>query len=338
MTGETMLNANPVPTINEGFTQGGDLTLRSTDGIEFNVHSILLSLASPVFSELLQMGGKNQVIQFSENAEALALMLKFVYPTSTPVVPSMDVLNVGIRVAIKYQLNSMKTRLREQLVLVDSPVSIYSNPLGALYVASTHGFTAEAQLAAGLASKQYDFGKGEDFGTILDAAPILSMTTLVKFAGIPLAKTRVLMDVLFHFERSPMTLYGNSDLINALLCRHCKGIYRRAKRQSAPEWQSRWAHWIFEQVKDRPFTEWKSYFSHSNFNRSFYQPNLPANFCSYEFCNHVPTCECANMINHSAAKFQSWADGVYSCLKSQLAFVAELEDQVQNTDSGPKKA
>ncbi|KDN40282.1 hypothetical protein RSAG8_08192, partial [Rhizoctonia solani AG-8 WAC10335] len=44
----------------------------------------------------------------------------------------------------------------------------------------------------------------------------------------------------------------SSDGIDTLLCNHCKGIYRRARRQSAPEWQARWAHWIFEQVKDRP--------------------------------------------------------------------------------------
>ncbi|KEP48236.1 BTB/POZ domain protein [Rhizoctonia solani 123E] len=335
------MTADSIPTVNEGFTRGGDLTLRSTDGIQFSVHSILLSLASPVLSELFQNGNKNQVIQFSENAEVLALMLKFVYPTSTPAVSTMSLLNDGIRVANKYQIESMKTRLREQLVLVDSPVSVYSNPLGVLYIASTHGFTAEAGLAASLASEQCDFGKGDDLKKVLDAAPIVHLipaaTALIKLTGIPLVKTRALMDVLYHFERSPMTLYNDSTLIGALLCRHCQGIYGRAKRQILCEWQARWAHWIFEQVRDRPFAEWKAYFSHSNFNGSFYQPHMPASFCSYGYCEHVPTCECANRVNQSAAEFQAWADGVYGCLKSRLTFVAELEAQIHNPETDPKR-
>ncbi|CAE6472109.1 unnamed protein product [Rhizoctonia solani] len=326
------MTGNPIPNINQGFTQGGDLTLRSTDGVDFNVHSILLSLASPVFSEILQIGNNNQVIQFGENAEVLALMLKFVYPTSTPTVSTMNLLNDGMRVAGKYQIASMKTRLREQLVLVDSPVSVYSNPLGVLYVASTHGFAAEAELAASLVSKQCDFEKGKGLKEVLDAAPMPATTTLVKLAGIPLIKISALIDILFHFERVPMALY-NSDLVNTLLCRHCRGIYRRARRQSAPEWQARWAHWIFEQVKNRPFAEWKQYFGHSNFNRSFYRHDLPANFCSYEFCNAVPTCECADVVNRSEAKFQRWADEVYVYLKSQLSLIEELEAQTDN--SGP---
>ncbi|CAE6465421.1 unnamed protein product [Rhizoctonia solani] len=331
------MTGDPMPAINTGFTQGGDLTLRSTDGIEFNVHSVLLSLASPVFSEILQIGNQNQVIQFSENAQVLALMLKFVYPTSTPPVSTIDLLNDGIRVANKYQIESMKTRLREQLVLVDSPVSVYSNPVGVLYVASIYGFAAEARLAASIASKQWDFDKGEGLKAVLDAAPIPATAELVKLTGIPLVKTRALIDVLLHFERPPMALYKNVDLIRALLCIHCQGIYIRAKRQSAPEWQARWAHWVFEQVQNRPFAEWKPYFSHSNFNQSFYQSDLPAKFCSYEFFNTVPTCECADMVNRSTAKFQGWADNVYACLKSRLSFVAELEAQTDNPGQGPKK-
>ncbi|KAJ1300087.1 hypothetical protein OPQ81_002569 [Rhizoctonia solani] len=189
MPDENNLSANLVPSINEGFTQGGDLILQSTDGIDFSVHHVLLSLASPVFSELLQLGNRNQTVRFSENAEILALMLNFIYPRPTPTISSTEVLNEALRVANKYQIDSMKTRLREQLVLVDSPVSVYSSPLSALYIASTHGLTTEAELAARLASQQYDFGKGQDLKKLLDAASLPATAALVKLTGIPLTES-----------------------------------------------------------------------------------------------------------------------------------------------------
>ncbi|KAG8710265.1 hypothetical protein FRC11_004695 [Ceratobasidium sp. 423] len=314
MSNNNNLSVDSVLAINEGFTHGGDLILRSTDGLDFNVHSVLLSLASPVFSELLQIENRNEVIRFSENAEVLSLTLRFIYPRPTPIILSTDLLNHAMRVADKYQLDSMKIRLREQLVHVDSPVSVYNNPLSVLYIASAHGFTAEAELAASLASRRCDFGKGDDLKQLLDAAPIPATKSLVKLTGIPLVKTRILMEVLFCFERAPMTLYnGGSNLINALACVHCISIYKNINRQSPPEWQMRWARWIFEEIKDRQIAEWKDYFSHSNFNRYY---------------DTVVQCVCINKVNGSAEEFQSWANGVYEHLKYRLAVVAEFETQI----------
>ncbi|KAG8690063.1 hypothetical protein FRC11_014085 [Ceratobasidium sp. 423] len=181
-----------MPAINEGFTEGGDLTIQSTDGINFSVHSLFLSVASPVFSGLLKATHQNEIVRFSERAELLALVLKFIYPLPSPIIPSIDLLNEAMRVANKYQLDSMKARLREQLTLADSPVSTFSNPLGVLCVASVHGFTAEAELAAKVASKQYDFGRIDDLKMLVDACP--ATASLVKLVGIPAVKTRVLIE------------------------------------------------------------------------------------------------------------------------------------------------
>ncbi|KAG8710266.1 hypothetical protein FRC11_004696 [Ceratobasidium sp. 423] len=328
MPGENNATTNAVPAINEGFTQGGDLTLRSTDSVDFSVDSLFLSVASPVFAELLGTENREETIRFSENAEVLALMLKFIYPKPTPTISSMELLNDALRVANKYQLDSMKVRLREQLVHVDPPVSLYANPLGVLYVASAHGFAAEAELAASNAARRCDFGEGDDLKLLLDAAPNPAITSLVKLTGIPLVKTRVLTEVLFQFERSPMTLHNNSNLIDTLSCGHCRWIYRETTRQSAPEWQVRWARWIFEEVKNRPIVEWQGCFSHSNIRRSFYQPHLQASFCAYRCYDTVPTCDCVDTVTSAAEQFQTWANGVFEHLKSRLVVVAELETQV----------
>ncbi|KAH7325326.1 hypothetical protein B0J17DRAFT_710331 [Rhizoctonia solani] len=212
MSHRVAASVDPPPVVNEGFTEG-DLTIRSADGINFKVHSLFLSVASPLFSDLFKAGNNNEIFRFPENAEVLAVMLKFIYPKPTPVITSMHLLNDAVRIAKMYQLDNMKTRLREQLVLVDSPVSVYSNPLGALCIAATHGFTPEAELAANLASKQCDFEEGEDLKTLVDATQGPATAELVKLTGIPLVKTRVLVDILFHFERSPMKLCDNIDAL-----------------------------------------------------------------------------------------------------------------------------
>ncbi|QRW18537.1 The BTB (BR-C, ttk and bab)/POZ (Pox virus and Zinc finger) domain [Rhizoctonia solani] len=84
---------NTLPPPNEGFTHGGDLVLRSTDNVDFSVHALFLSVASPVFSDLLKSGSREEVVLFSERAELLALMLKFIYPRPTPNITSLDLLD-----------------------------------------------------------------------------------------------------------------------------------------------------------------------------------------------------------------------------------------------------
>ncbi|KDN40284.1 hypothetical protein RSAG8_08194, partial [Rhizoctonia solani AG-8 WAC10335] len=330
MPDKNVANANPVPAVNEDFTEGGDLTLRSTDGIEFSVHSLFLSVASPVFSNLLRTDSKSEVIQFTEKAEVLALMLKFIYPKPTPIVPSVDLLNNGMRVANKYQLENMKNRLREQLILVDSPVSIYANPIGALCIASAHGFTGEAELAAKIASKQCGFGDGFFLKQLLDAAPSPATAVLIKLTGIPLVKTRVLMEVLFHFERPPMTVYSpGSGLADALVCSNCRETYRGYSRQSPPEWLARWAHWIFEEIKDRPIADWKGFFDHSNLVRAFYRPHLSLSVLAYKYGVESRICGCVTQIlslgSTAATAFQTWAMGIYDHLESRLSIVVQLE-------------
>ena len=61
---------------------GGDIILRSIDGVEFLVHSVILGVASSVFEGLLQVGTNRDAVELSENAEILSLVLRFIYPTS----------------------------------------------------------------------------------------------------------------------------------------------------------------------------------------------------------------------------------------------------------------
>ncbi|CAE6414186.1 unnamed protein product [Rhizoctonia solani] len=317
---------------NQGFTQGGDLTISSSDRVDFNVHSVLLSLASPTFADLLKSTNLNETVRFSERAELLALVLQFIYPLPSPVISSHQLLNDALRVADKYQLTSMKARLREQLKMADSPVSAYSNPLAAVCVASSHGFTPEADIVVQVAMKQYDFGKPEDLKTLIDTDP--AATALAKLVGIPAVKTKVLADVLFHFDRSPMSIASRMD---ALVCSYCRETYKSHARKSTLEWHIRWAHWIFQEIRERPIAEWKEYFSHSKFYRWYYQPDLATSFYAYKYGETYKSCGCSATVQAAPTAFQPWADGVYNHLKSRLAYISELETRLCDINSGAKK-
>ncbi|CAE6465992.1 unnamed protein product [Rhizoctonia solani] len=317
------LAPDSAPAANEGFMQGGDLTLRTTDGVDFSVHSLFLSVASPVFSDLIKSGNHEEVVLFSENAELLAIMLRFIYPRPTPTITSIKLLNDALRVANKYQLDNMKSRLCEQLILINSPVSVYTDPLGALYVASTHGFTTGVELASSVASKQYNFGTAEGLKKLIDASPNLTTATLLNLVGIPLVKTTVLAEVLFQFNRSPMIITTDHG---SMMCPLCREIFDNSLCRCQPEWQTRWVSWVFDNIKNRPVSDWKDFFGPSNIHKAFYQPHLNSTVQYYRKGSYAGACSCTNLLLGAPhAAFQSWADGVYEELKSRLGFIMDLE-------------
>ncbi|KAF8702234.1 hypothetical protein RHS03_06390, partial [Rhizoctonia solani] len=314
--------ADPIA-FNEGFTRGGDLIIRSLDGMEFSVHSVLLSLASPTLLGLIEATKRDGVALFSERAEILALMIKFIYLLPSPIIASPELFGEAIVVADKYYLASMKARLREQITLAGSPVSAYTNPLGALYSATIHGLTAEAELAAKIVSNNYDFCKAEDLKKLIQAGP--ATTSLAKLVGIPAVKTRVLTEVLFQFERLPMDISG---ILDTLVCVACRETYEGYTLQGAPEWVLRWARWIFDRIKDQPIKNWRSFFSHSNISMALYQPHLSTTFLTYRYRGQSHTCTCINVVLAKAPAYQTWANGVYEHLIRKLSFVGELEAQI----------
>ncbi|KAG8686884.1 hypothetical protein FRC09_013860, partial [Ceratobasidium sp. 395] len=58
------------------FGKDGDTTLRSLDGIEFQVHSLFLSHASPVLAHMFCSGTPQTVVDMAESSEMLRLMLR----------------------------------------------------------------------------------------------------------------------------------------------------------------------------------------------------------------------------------------------------------------------
>lgn len=141
-----------------------DIILRSSDSIHFYVNQFVLSLASPIFRDMFELGkpvdpdvspplaladscsrpsSRHQIIDVSEPSSTLDLLLRFCYPVEEPKISQVsDVANV-LRTASKYEMSFLFPRL---LTLLGSMVD--TNPLGVFAVACHHKDEALAKAAA----------------------------------------------------------------------------------------------------------------------------------------------------------------------------------------------
>ncbi|KAJ7112051.1 hypothetical protein C8R43DRAFT_1041004 [Mycena crocata] len=128
---------------------GADVILRSSDGVDFHVYRIVLSLISPVFQHMFTSPQPDSessvpVVLVAEGGILLDRMLRFCYPGAEPVVDSLGQLCEILEVLIfKYDVQAVipfgKQYLRGY---------IESEPLGAFPVAARHGWQDLAHVAA----------------------------------------------------------------------------------------------------------------------------------------------------------------------------------------------
>ncbi|KAF8596542.1 hypothetical protein BDV93DRAFT_480150 [Ceratobasidium sp. AG-I] len=301
-------------TINAGYTQGGDTILRSLDGVDFHVHSVILSLASPVLADMFNLTTRRDIVTVGETAEVLALMLSFIYPGSPRPVSSFETLRVGIHAADKYQLEHMRNWLRERLVINGSPVSISTDPLAALAFAIEHGFREEINLASSFASTQHDFRKVNSLVELANAVP--SSTAFIQMIGVPSARTSILVDVLFNFHKAPIvsTTYPLSNFI----CPKCRPTYQSVRRRSPPEWLARWSYHVFEGLSRRPISESAEMFNVDFVSYAIGRDGIPM--------PAISACECLTHIANNKSYFNAWAEQVRIHLVTRLAELEQLHN------------
>ncbi|KIP06742.1 hypothetical protein PHLGIDRAFT_42666, partial [Phlebiopsis gigantea 11061_1 CR5-6] len=92
-----------------------DAILRTNDNVDFHVHKLVLSLASPVFESMFSLPQpslygtatsgppKRPVIPVSEDSTTIHSLLRYSYPIPDPIFPSFDLLDSALGASIKYQ-------------------------------------------------------------------------------------------------------------------------------------------------------------------------------------------------------------------------------------------
>jgi len=108
-----------------------DLTLRTSDGKDFQVHKILLSIASKVFADMFtapsvqspnspELGAAHNkslpVVQVSEDSATLGTLLTFIYPISRPTRFTTPELHSLLAAADKYDMPAAAEAFSRELV------------------------------------------------------------------------------------------------------------------------------------------------------------------------------------------------------------------------------
>ena len=113
-----------------------DLVLHSSDGVNFFVFKLILSLASSVFADMFTFplpatpqdsSDEPPVVQLPEDAETLDMALRYCYPIPSPEVVSLRDARILLEFARKYQVDVIKHSLMRFLTdtIEHNPASIY---------------------------------------------------------------------------------------------------------------------------------------------------------------------------------------------------------------------
>ncbi|QRW15813.1 The BTB (BR-C, ttk and bab)/POZ (Pox virus and Zinc finger) domain [Rhizoctonia solani] len=196
---------------------GGDICLRSKDGIEFQAHTVLLGLASSVFRDMFLVGTRREeAIDLTEDATTISIMLEFIYPNrQAPLVTSFETLDNCLRISQKYDLQSMIQTLDTQLSINTTPQSlVHSDPLRAYQLALTFDLPKTKVMAAPLiTTAKADLCEPSRLSRVVQSHPSAS---LIRLIGIQGTRAKILADVLLGFTSDRCYRHRN---ISSMICR-----------------------------------------------------------------------------------------------------------------------
>ncbi|KAH9011326.1 hypothetical protein EDB85DRAFT_2043226 [Lactarius pseudohatsudake] len=135
-----------------------DVTIRSCDRVDFQVHKATLGIASAAFEDMFTAPGPSlpgqgqvkQVIDLTEKSKTLHHLLSVIYPMK-PIVPDTveDALSL-LSACQKYQMDYTATRIRALIRAHTPPLFTVENSFRAYGIASRYHLEEEALLSARL--------------------------------------------------------------------------------------------------------------------------------------------------------------------------------------------
>lgn len=288
---------------------GGDLILKSSDGIQFRVHSVILKLASPAFDGMIVVGTTKDVVELSENSTSISLILKFIYPSEkTPIMTNFDMATDCLHVAQKYDMQSIIKNLDEQIASNMLPHALLaSDPMHAHQLAVQFGLSSTKVAAAPLvAINQLDVC---DPHAIPELARKYSPSSLIRMIGLQGARAKIIASVLFSFDKAPM-LPASSTLYFDLSCSTCQKSRQENDiyAQTPPSWVLGWAQVSYDYLLLTSLEDAAALFEAS----VLLTFEGATNVCQKCFIELLRS-------SNRRPRFEQWADGVRKVLKERLA-------------------
>jgi len=196
--------------------------LRSSDGIDFYVFKLLLTLASPFFEAMFDLPQPAvgtcddtkdgfPVVNMQEDSKTLDILLRFFYPSTVAEDPSLesltDILAI-IGAARKYSLDAAETQVRQALV---NPKVLKADPIRCFAIARNARFKDETMTAA-----RYSLGQP----LIPAYFPELELITASDLLALLVYHTKCSNAVESLLSKLDWVLnhYGTSDACSWLFC------------------------------------------------------------------------------------------------------------------------
>ena len=301
----------------------GDITLRSSDGVEFRAHTTILNMASPVFESLAVVGTDEDVVEVSESAETMSLVLRFIYPNQKPpIITSFAMLSQCLQAARKYELESILETLDDQLATKPTPQSLaHHDPLRVYELALQYNLLNTRTLVTPLViTGTTDFSNPSRLVKLVRSHPTGSV---IRLAAIQSTRGKMLADVLFRFYREPISPMANlSDMFYELSCSECREWLRSCdnspdrngfRKQNPPSWLLAWTDFAYEILLCAQLEESDELFDWSIMG---------------EFKGKKHVCQkcLVHLQNYDSEQwmFNQWAQGVRDVLKVHLNVVQHL--------------
>ncbi|CAE6404521.1 unnamed protein product [Rhizoctonia solani] len=296
--------------------RGGDLTLRSSDGVEFLVHSTILKFASSVFDDMIATGTTKDTVELTENANDVSYLLRFIYPNKFPVSISLDQLPNCLMVVQKYDIEGA-LEIIEEIISLDAPPHkpLSSDPIRIYQLAVQFNLTkTKAAVAPLVAVCQTNFC---DLSKLSEFSQTYPPLKLVHMMNLQAMRSKVLSDVLFDFENAPM-LPADDTFFYTLSCHKCWHTARykdvtEGCKQLPTTWSLTWARLAYKTLLTSSIDRAQFLFQRSVISK---------------FADDRHACiHCLIRIRESndlLSRFESWVTGVKKSLEMQLETLEPL--------------
>jgi hypothetical protein len=156
---ESQDQANSITSLPEPLdVPNANLIIRSSDLVDFRVHKLILSMASPFFTNLLSLPQPSDgesvdglpVVTFTDDAEVLNSLVSMLYPVH-PVIPdSYDKVLHLLAACQKYDMDPIQSSIRVEISREGSPAPVGAEVFRAYAIASSKGLIPEMEKAARL--------------------------------------------------------------------------------------------------------------------------------------------------------------------------------------------
>jgi BTB/POZ domain len=144
-----LTNENTVPKHSFHY-EDADIILRSSDGVDFRVHKVIISLAS---TDLVDNISNTQdalpVVTVPVNGRILAKLLKICYPVGDSDLDDLNTTHAVLQAAMKYKITKVIQQAKKQLMK-----QVKEAPLRGYFIAIQYGWKEEAIEAARCAANQ----------------------------------------------------------------------------------------------------------------------------------------------------------------------------------------